>query len=57
MLEKNNGSIKTEDLNKECREAFKFGKTKAFVLLKNLEELGKIKKVGKGSLTRYTLVD
>lgn len=50
---KANGSIS----NKECREAFKFGKTKAFGLLKNLEELGKIKKVGKGSLTRYTLVD
>lgn len=48
-----NGSIS----NKECREKFEFGKTKAFGLLKNLEELEKIKKVGKGSLTRYILVD
>ncbi|GAA0077258.1 putative DNA binding domain-containing protein [Clostridium sp. CTA-5] len=48
-----NGSIS----NKECRETFKFGKTKAFGLIKQLEELGKIKKVGKGSLTRYTLAD
>jgi Uncharacterized membrane-associated protein/domain len=50
---KANGSIS----NKECREAFKFGKTKSFVLLKNLEELGKIKRVGKGSLTIYLLED
>jgi len=48
-----NGSIS----NKECRETFKFGKTKAFGLFKNLEELKKIKKIGKGSLTRYILVD
>ncbi|NRW84240.1 ATP-binding protein [Clostridium beijerinckii] len=38
-----NGSIS----NKECREKFEFGKTKAFGLLKNLEELEKIKKLVK----------
>jgi len=43
--------------NKECREHFEFGKTKAFGLIKQLEELGKIKKVGKGPSTRYILVD
>ncbi len=50
---KANGSIS----NKECREAFKFGKTKALTLFNNLEELGKIKRVGKGSHIKYVLMD
>ena len=50
---KANGSIS----NKECREIFEFGKTKTFGLIKQLEEFGKVKKVGKGPSTRYILVD
>lgn len=50
---KTNGSIS----NKECRQNFSFGKTKTLGLFKHLEELGKIKRVGKGSYTRYVLID
>ena len=48
-----NGSIS----NKECREAFEFGKTKTLGLFKNLEELGKIKRIGNGSYIKYVLID
>lgn len=48
-----NGSIS----NKECREALGFGKTKTSGLFKQLEELGKINKTGKGSATKYVLMD